>query len=106
MELIFSCSSQDTEFTELVKQTFSCYGTVTETKVKGITGYETTMMILQIAAVAAATVIPFIIAHMTNNKNDRVKSKRCLIDNQNKTVSLEGYDGETVAKIVEAVIQK
>ena len=61
MKLIFSCSSEDTEFIDLIKKEFSSSGTISEYKVSGITGYETVMLILQVAAVTATTIVPFII---------------------------------------------
>ena len=89
MNLTLSCSSEDTEFINLVQ-----------------TGYETVMLVLQIAAVTATTVVPFIISHMTDNKESRTKSKRCFIDNKNKRINLEGYDEATVKEIVEKAIQE
>lgn len=90
MKLIFSCSSEDTEFIDLIKKEFSSSGTISEYKVSGITGYETVMLILQVAAVTATTIVPFIIEHMTSNKGDRIKSKRCIIDNKKKPLTWKG----------------
>ena len=106
MKLIFSCSSEDTEFIDLIKKEFSSSGTISEYKVSGITGYETVMLILQVAAVTETTIVPFIIEHMTSNKGDRIKSKRCIIDNKKKTINLEGYDEETIQKIMEKVVEE
>ena len=105
MNLTLSCSSEDTEFINLVQKEFSDKGTIKEFRVSGITGYETVMLVLQIAAVTATTVVPFIISHMTDNKESRTKSKRCFIDN-NKRINLEGYDEATVKEIVEKAIQE
>ena len=66
MNLTLSCSSEDTEFINLVQKEFSDKGTIKEFRVSGITGYETVMLVLQIAAVTATTVVPFIISHMTD----------------------------------------
>ena len=92
MNLTLSCSSEDTEFINLVQKEFSDKGTIKEFRVSGITGYETVMLVLQIAAVTATTVVPFIISHMTDNKNKRI--------------NLEGYDEATVKEIVEKAIQE
>ena len=43
---------------------------------------------------------------MTSNKESRIKSKRCIIDNKNKTINLEGYDEKVIQKIVEKVIEE
>ena len=64
------------------------------------------MLVLQIAAVTATTVVPFIISHMTDNKDSRTKSKRCFIDNKNKRINLEGYDEAAVKEFVEKAIQE
>lgn len=48
MKLTFSCSSEDIEFIELVKNEFESKGTINEYKISGITGYETIMLVLQI----------------------------------------------------------
>ena len=106
MNLTLSCSSEDTEFINLVQKEFSDKGTIKEFRVSGITGYETVMLVLQIAAVTATTVVPFIISHMTDNKDSRTKSKRCFIDNKNKRINLEGYDEAAVKEIVENAIQE
>ena len=106
MNLTLSCSSEDIEFINLVQKEFSGKGTIKEFRVSGITGYETVMLVLQIAAVTATTVVPFIISHMTDNKESRTKSKRCFIDNKNQRINLEGYDEATVKEIVEKAIQE
>lgn len=106
MKLIFSCSSEDIEFIELVKNAFESKGTISEYKVSGITGYETVMLVLQMGAIMATTIVPFIVEYMTSNKESRIKSKRCIIDNKNKTINLEGYDEKVIQKIVEKVIEE
>jgi hypothetical protein len=106
MKLILSCSSEDTEFIDLVKKEIASSGTINEFRVSGITGYETVMLVLQIASVTATTLVPFIVEYMTSNKESRIKSRRCLIDNKNKTINLEGYDKQTIKKIVEKAIQE
>lgn len=106
MELTFSCSPEDIEFIELIKKEFSDKGTVEEFKVKGITAYATVMLVLQISSTFAALVIPFIVANMTSNKDNRIKSKRCFIDNNNKTISFEGYDDVAITQIIEKAIQE
>lgn len=105
MRLIFTCSSEDIEFIELVKKEFSLEGTISESRISGITGYEIVMLILQIAAVSAATIVPFIVTNMTSNKENAITSKRCIIDNKNQIVSLEGYDEEAVTQLVHEAIQ-
>lgn len=104
--MIFTCSSEDIEFIDLVNKEFSSIADIEETRISGINGYETVMLILQIASVSATTFIPFIIAHMTSNKNSRVKSKRCIIDNKNKTIKLENYSEEMVKEILKTVIHE
>lgn len=105
MKMIFTCSSEDIEFIKKVNEEFAPLGSVEETHISGITGYEVVMLVLQIASVSANVIIPFIVAHMTNNKDHRVESKRCLIDNKNKTICLEGYDEKAVEKIVKVAIR-
>lgn len=106
MELIFSCSSEDTEFIDLVKKTFSSNSTITETKISGITGYEMISLGVQILSLTAAVVVPFVIANMTKNKDDRVKSKRCLIVTPGKILDLEGYDEDAVVNIVDEILPR
>lgn len=106
MELTFSCSSEDTEFMELIRKEFSDKGTISEYKISGITAYETVMLVLQVASTFGAVVIPFIVANMTSNKDNRIKSKRCIIDNNNNIISLEGYDDVAITQIVERAIQE
>lgn len=106
MKLTFSCSSEDIEFIELVKNEFESKGIINEYKISGITGYETIMLVLQIGAVTATTIVPFIVEYMTSNKESRIKSKRCFIDNKNKTINLEGYDEKVIKEIVEKVIEE
>lgn len=106
MQMILSCSSEDIEFIDLVKKEFSSTATISESRVSGITGYETVMLVLQITAVAATTIVPFIIAHMTNNKDSRTKSKRVFIDNNNKTISFENCSDEIIKEVVETAIKE
>lgn len=106
MKMIFTCSSEDIEFINKVNEEFASLGTIEEARISGITGYEVVMLVLQVASVSATTIVPFIIAHMTNNKDSRVKSKRCFIDNKNKTICFEGYDEETIEKIIKTAIKE
>lgn len=106
MKMTLSCSSEDTEFIDLVKKEFNSSGTVAEYKVTGITGYETTMLVIGLANIIVPTIASFISAHMTSNKDSVVKSKRCIITNKNGTMCLEGYDEKTIKDIVEIIYQE
>lgn len=106
MKLTLSCSSEDTEFINLVKAKFTSSESVNEFRINGITGYETVMLVLQMASLTVTTLVPFIVAYMTSNKESRTKSKRCIIDNKNKKISLEGYDEDTIKEIIEKVIRE
>lgn len=99
-KIVFTCLSEDMEFIENVKKEFSDVGNVEVIKTSGITGYEMTMLVIAAATLVSSTVVPFIVMNMTKNKDDEVKSNRCIIDNKNKSISLEGCDEDTIQKVV------
>jgi hypothetical protein len=74
-------------------------GSVTETKIHGITGYDMVMLTIEVVALTM-TIIDFIVSNMTANKNDPVKSVRCVVDNKNKTISFEGCSEEAIIEIM------
>ena len=53
MKMIFTCSSEDIEFIDKVNEKFASFGTIEETRISGITGYEIVMLVLQVASVSA-----------------------------------------------------
>ena len=110
MKMIMSCLSEDTEFIDAAKKEFGEYIPVETYTVSGITGYDTVMLILTAANALEALVVPFIVMHMTNNKDDEIKSKRTVsIDMNGKDLvrfEFEGCNEETVREIVGEVLKK
>lgn len=110
MKILMRCSQEDTDFIESVKSDFGEVASIETCKVLGYTGYDAVMLILTAANAIGALLVPFIIMHMTNNKDDETKSKRSIaIEVEGKevlTLNFEGCSEETVQKIVEEAMDK
>lgn len=104
MKIIMSCLSEDTKFINAVKKDFEKSSLIEFYTMAGITGYDAVMLILTAANTIGALIVPFIIMHMTNNKNDDVKSCRSvsieLDDKHIVKLECEGCSEETVYKMV------
>lgn len=103
MKILMRCLQEDTDFIESVKSDLGEVASIETCKVLGYTGYDAVMLILTAANAIGALLVPFIIMHMTNNKDDETKSKRRVaIEVEGKellTLNFEGCSEETVKKL-------
>lgn len=99
MRLTFTCLSEDIEFRQKLNEELAAFGPIGETKINGITGYDVLILTIEVIGLAVE-IIDFIVNNMTANKNDPVKSARCVVDNKNKTISFEGYSEEAIIEIM------
>lgn len=109
MKIIMSCLSGDTEFIDVIKKEFEKTDSLETFTMSGITGYEMVMLIVSVAG-AIGAYIPFIVKHMSNNKDDNVKSHRSIsIELDNKhiyKIESEGCSEYTIRELLKDALGK